>query len=143
MMATTFRPFASYSFVNFANSPRTCFTNGQCLQMKATSSALPPFTSASLTVFPSKSGSENDGSGVPRSSMVDGVSGMEAPRNPDYIDSRVSTALLGDADRVSRVDQQHGVRERRLRVARIESDGESVGRHLQGQPAVGARDAGG
>src|SRR5215208_8088131 len=86
-MATTSSPLAAYSVAYFANSERMCFTNGQCLQMKATSTALLPVTSASETVLPLKSGSENDGSDVPRSSMVDGVSGIGTPRmrNPDYI----------------------------------------------------------
>src|SRR5436190_11281748 len=80
IIATTLRPFASYSFAKRANSARMCFTNGQCLQMKATSSALLLLKSAFDTILPVKSGSENGGSCVPRSSIVDGVSGMEAPR---------------------------------------------------------------
>src|SRR5258705_4804826 len=99
-IATTSRPLASYSFANRANSERMCFTNGQCLQMKATSSALLPLMSASVTVFPLKSGSENRGSGVPRSSMVDGVSGIETPRERQLliIDRLLSLAslLLGE-----------------------------------------------
>jgi hypothetical protein len=47
--------------------------------MKATSSALLPLKSASETTLPWKSSNEKDGSGVPRSSIVDGVSGMQAP----------------------------------------------------------------
>ena len=49
----------------------------------------------------------------------------------------------GDADRVSRGDQQHRPRKRRLRVARLEPDVERVGRDLRRQPVVGADHADG
>src|SRR5262245_60064490 len=110
MIATTSRPFGSYSLAKRANSERMCLTNGQCLQIKATSSAGLLLKSASKTTLPLKSGSENDGNAVPRSSMVDGVSGMQAPsedRVPWNYSPPVSTREPTPRCRSARVPSDH------------------------------------
>ena len=48
----------------------------------------------------------------------------------------------GDADRLSRKREQHGVRYGRLRIQRSEPDVECLGWHLRRQSVVGARHAG-
>src|SRR4051812_46191552 len=51
-------------------------TNGQCSQMNATTRPFGPRTWSDVTVWPFMSGNWKAGSGVPRSSIVDGVAGM-------------------------------------------------------------------
>src|ERR1041385_8022474 len=68
-------PWAGRSRDSAASSPATCWTNGQWLQMKATSSAGAASKSDSATSLPPAvvSGSRKSGACVPRLSIVDGV----------------------------------------------------------------------
>src|SRR2546423_8211767 len=74
-MATMATPWAGRSRDSAANSPATCWTNGQWLQMNATSRAGAASKSESATSFPpaAVSGSRKSGACVPRLSIVDGV----------------------------------------------------------------------
>src|SRR5713226_4993646 len=54
-----------------------CFTKGQWLHIKTTSSPAASFKSSNETSFPWGSGSRKDGAFVPRGVIVEGVSGME------------------------------------------------------------------
>src|ERR1700741_648813 len=72
-MPTIATPRSARSRPSSASPAATCLTYGQWLQMKVTTSA-GPVSSSRLTVAPvAGSGSENDGAGVPRASMVDSM----------------------------------------------------------------------
>src|SRR5947199_8057118 len=72
-MPTIGTPRSARSRPSSASPAATCLTYGQWLQMKVTTSA-GPARSSRLTVAPvAGSGSEKDGAGVPRASMVDSM----------------------------------------------------------------------
>ena len=82
-MNPTPTPRAIYSRPSRANSPRTCLTNGQWLQMNITSSAGAPAKSPSRTIFPRPfpsgfvtSGSAKPGAAIPSSGIVESVRAM-------------------------------------------------------------------
>ena len=68
--------------------------------------------------------------------LVSRPSDAHSPRGDDQRPIRE-----GDPDRFPRSHQQHGAREWRLRVTRLEPDVERVGRDLRRQPVVGVDDA--
>ena len=53
-----------------------CFTNGQWLEMKATTTPCSPSRSAKETFKPSVSESWKSGAGVPKGNMVEGVAAI-------------------------------------------------------------------
>jgi len=79
LIATTASPRGWYSRASAANPARRWRTNGQWLQMKATSSAGAAPQSASAWRRPSQSGSAKSGAGVPSGSIVEGVRAMSLP----------------------------------------------------------------
>ena len=69
-MATTATPRFWYSAASDAKPARTCFTNGQWLQMKATRSAGEPSKPASDHARPEGSASSNEGAFAPSGSII-------------------------------------------------------------------------